>query len=96
MKNVTPLEKIAERQFKKMAEKAGCTVRKFDSRKYDPDLIVLVPGGRTVFFEFKREGEKPRPGQLKRHEELRELGFTVFVSYTAEEAFQQLRLAVNR
>ena len=38
-----------------------------------------MPGGSVVFVELKTTGEKPRKIQLKRHGELRELGFRVEV-----------------
>ena len=44
-----------------------------------PDRIVLLPRGKIGFVEVKRPGERPRPIQVKRIEELRELGFKVFV-----------------
>lgn len=44
-----------------------------------PDRIVLLPGARKGFVEVKAPGKKPRPLQLKRHEQLRNLGFHVFV-----------------
>lgn len=39
-----------------------------------PDLLVLKDG-RAFFVEVKRPGEKPRPLQEYRMNELRELGF---------------------
>ncbi|HHD7566826.1 TPA: VRR-NUC domain-containing protein, partial [Escherichia coli] len=44
-----------------------------------PDRIVLLPGGRIVFVECKAPGKPPRPDQLREHERLRKLGFTVVV-----------------
>jgi VRR-NUC domain. len=44
-----------------------------------PDRLLLLPGGKMAFAEVKRQGEKPRPLQLRRHETLRRLGFMVFV-----------------
>ena len=44
-----------------------------------PDRICLFPSGKIFFVEVKRPGAKPRPLQVKRHEELRELGFRVYV-----------------
>jgi hypothetical protein len=40
---------------------------------------VLLPKGKVGFVEVKRPGERPRPIQVKRIEELRKLGFKVFV-----------------
>lgn len=62
-------------------KKAGGMAYKFISpgRRSVPDRLVLLPGGRAVFVECKAPGEKPRPEQLREHERLRTLGFTVVV-----------------
>jgi len=44
-----------------------------------PDRIVLLPGGRILFVELKAPGEKPRPLQCKRAQQLAALGFQVLV-----------------
>ena len=44
-----------------------------------PDRMILLPGGRIGFVEVKAPGKKPRPLQVKRHGQLRALGFPVFV-----------------
>ena len=44
-----------------------------------PDRLVLFMGGRMAFCEVKAPGEKPRPLQVYRMEQLRKLGFKVFV-----------------
>ena len=44
-----------------------------------PDRLILLPKGKIGFVEVKRQGEKPRPLQVSRHNLLRKLGFKVFV-----------------
>lgn len=44
-----------------------------------PDRMVLLPDGKLSFVEVKAPGEKPRPLQIWRHEQLRQLGFRVAV-----------------
>lgn len=44
-----------------------------------PDRIILLPKGKVGFVEVKRPGQRPRPIQVKRIKQLRELGFKVFV-----------------
>ena len=44
-----------------------------------PDRMILLPGCRIGFVEVKAPGKKPRALQVKRHEQLRALGFPVFV-----------------
>lgn len=44
-----------------------------------PDRIVILPDGKVGFVEVKALGEEPRKLQLHRHEQLRLLGFQVYV-----------------
>ncbi len=44
-----------------------------------PDRLVLMPGGKMCFMELKAPGRKPRPLQVRRIEQLRALGFKVYV-----------------
>ena len=44
-----------------------------------PDRLILLPGGRMGFVEVKKPGKDPRALQLKRHKQIRSLGFQVFV-----------------
>lgn len=44
-----------------------------------PDRLILCPGGRVMFVEFKRPGGKPTPLQEAWHRKLRALGFKVEV-----------------
>ena len=50
-----------------------------------PDRLLLFPGGRLAFCEVKAPGEKPRPLQVHRLEQLRALGFKVYVVDGAEK-----------
>ena len=51
-----------------------------------PDRLVLLPGGRAAFVEAKAPGQKPRPLQARRMEQLRALGFRVYVLDRADGA----------
>ena len=44
-----------------------------------PDRIVIFPDGKIGFVEVKAPDEVPRKLQLYRHEQLRQLGFPVYV-----------------
>ena len=44
-----------------------------------PDRMVLLPEGRIAFVEVKAPGKKPRALQVKRHRQLKALGFSVYV-----------------
>lgn len=43
-----------------------------------PDRLVLLPGGKMAFVEVKAPGERMRPLQIKRKEQLESLGFRVY------------------
>ncbi len=75
------LEKDIERKLVKETKACQGMCLKFTSPSQTgvPDRIVLLPRGKIGFVEVKRPGERPRPIQVKRIEELRELGFKVFV-----------------
>ena len=44
-----------------------------------PDRMVLLPEAHIGFVEVKAPGQKPRAIQERRHEQLRKLGFKVFI-----------------
>ena len=74
-------EKQIEQKLVKAVRSAGGIAPKFVSPGYSgmPDRIVLLPGGHVGFVEVKAPGCSPRPLQLARHGQLRDLGFTVCV-----------------
>lgn len=74
-------EKTIERKLVAAVRKMGGLAPKFVSPGFDgmPDRIILLPGGVVGFVEVKVVGKRPRAIQLKRHDQLRELGFKVFV-----------------
>lgn len=74
-------EKEIEQALVKAVKARGGMCPKFTSPGMDgmPDRLVLLPQGRIGFVEVKAPGKKPRPLQVHRHEELRNLGFQVFV-----------------
>ena len=76
-----------------MVIKQGGLCLKFVSPGWEgaPDRLILFPEGRIFFVEVKRPGEKPRPLQLKRHEELRKLGFSVYVIDGKEQVRDLIR-----
>ena len=43
------------------------------------DHLILIPGGRPLFAEFKIKAEKPRVLQVRRHDTLGALGYDVVV-----------------
>lgn len=58
-----------------------------------PDRLVLLPGGRILWFELKRpKGGRFEPKQPHIHKMLRDLGFRVYVCKTKEEVDVALTL----
>lgn len=74
-------ESSIEKHLVAEVKKAGGIAYKFVSpgRRAVPDRLVLLPSGRAVFVECKAPSEKPRPEQLREHERLQALGFSVVV-----------------
>ena len=70
-----------EEKLVKAVKKAGGLCLKLVSPGYVgvPDRIVLVALGKIGFVEVKAPGKKPRKIQLKRHCELRALGFSTYI-----------------
>ena len=48
-------------------------------RRSWPDRMFMPPGGKPVFIEFKRPGEKPTALQAHTHVKLANLGYVVYV-----------------
>ena len=44
-----------------------------------PDRMVFLSDGKFAFVELKAKGKKPRPLQLKRMADFRQLGFRSFM-----------------
>lgn len=89
-------ESVIEKYLHDKVTAAGGTTRKFSSahRPNNPDRIVIWPEGfigfvqyiATIdFVECKAPGEKPRPGQVREHKRLRDMGCTVLVLDTKEK-----------
>lgn len=74
-------EKVIEQQLVKAVRAENGLCPKLVSPGTDgmPDRMVLLPEGRISFVEVKAPGQKPRPIQERRHEQLRNLGFKVAV-----------------
>ena len=74
-------EKVIERELVRAVKAVGGMCPKLISPGTDgmPDRIVLLPEARIGFVEVKAPGQKPRPLQERRHAQLRDLGFIVFV-----------------
>jgi hypothetical protein len=67
------LEKKIEERLRKKAKEAGGLAAKWVSPSMSgvPDRIVFLPGGKIIFVELKRPGEKPTALQVRIIEILR-------------------------
>lgn len=74
-------ERAIEEKLRIGSQKRGGLAMKFVSPGLVgvPDRIVVLPQGRIGFVELKAPGEKPRKIQVRRMEQLRKLGFPVYV-----------------
>lgn len=50
-----------------------------------PDRLVLMPGGRAIWVELKKDDGVLSPMQIKRRKELGWLGFEVYVLYGVDD-----------
>lgn len=80
------LERHVEDALVQHVAKAGGRALKFVSPGSDgqPDRLCLLPGGKILFVELKAPGKKPTPLQAKVHDQLRALGFDVYVADSKE------------
>ena len=80
-------EKAIERKLVAECRKHDLLCLKFSSSTDIgfPDRLVLADGGRASWVEVKSAGKKPRKAQIIRHEELRALGFHVYVIDNASQ-----------
>lgn len=74
------LEKQVEQYLIKQVKSLGGLSLKLTSLIGIPDRLVILPGGKVVFVELKRPGEKPRKVQVLRMRQLRRLGFKTYVA----------------
>lgn len=81
-------EVVAEQHLRVEVEARGGMCPKFidPARRGAPDRMVLLPGGKVIFVEMKREGT----GTVKKHQEryhadLRALGHRVEVLWSKED-----------
>ena len=85
-------EKQIEHNLVDETEKRGGMAPKFVSPGLSgmPDRLVLLPDAKMGFVELKSPGKKPRVLQEKRHRDLRNLGYRVYVLNRAEKVKEVL------
>jgi hypothetical protein len=83
-------EKLLEGRGRVRAERLGCLVIKiWPTRSGLPDRLVLAPGGRLAFVEWKTPKGRVSPVQQAMFDRLARLGFPVAVVRSQKE-FQKM------
>ena len=79
-------ESQIETKLVQAVRQTGGLALKFISPGFNgvPDRLLLFSGGSVAFCEVKAPGQKPRPLQVHRMEQLRALGFSVYVVDSVE------------
>ncbi len=90
-------ERDVERKLVRAVRDSGGLALKFVSPGMAgvPDRLILFPGSRAAFCEVKAPGEKPRPLQVHRVEQLRALGFRVYVVDSEEKIGEVIRAILS-
>lgn len=90
------LERSVEKPVVEYFRRRGCVCLKLNliGSTGWPDRLILAPGGRLAFVEFKRPGEQLRRNQPQRVQLLRNLGFYVGVFDNVEESIRELEAAL--
>ena len=85
-------ERVIEKKLIRAVHQSGGLALKFVSPGMAgvPDRLLLFPGSRAAFAEVKAPGEKPRLLQVHRMEQLRKLGFRVYVVDSEEKIGEML------
>ena len=74
-------EKAIEQKLVQAVRRSGGLALKLVCPGFNgaPDRLLLFMEGKVAFCEVKAPGQKPRPLQVHRMEQLRKMGFKVFV-----------------
>ena len=74
-------EKKIEQKLVQAVRDIGGLALKFVSPGCDgvPDRLILIAYGKVAFVEVKAKGKKPRPIQIRRINQIKNLGFLVFI-----------------
>jgi hypothetical protein len=56
-----------------------------------PDILVVAPGGRTLWIETKSKGGRLSPAQREMHDKLRAMGHDVRVAVLWREGVEHVR-----
>lgn len=87
---------IEQRAIRRLYARLGCLqLKTSEPLRHYPDRLVLMPGGRIVWVEFKQPGESQTAAQKYVASELRTLGFDVY-TVTNDDEYVELLSNLNR
>jgi len=91
-------ERDIEAYLVRRAKELAGEVRKVKwiGRRGAPDRVVFLSGGKTLWVELKRPGQKANPHQLREHGCLRGMGQTVVVVDSLDEIEELLKWATTQ
>jgi hypothetical protein len=91
------LEKAIERRFVQNMKRLGIVALKLNlsGNVGWPDRMILLPGGRPLFIEFKVATSAPRKIQRNRHKKLKDLGYEIRVFSCATKATRYVTSAAK-
>lgn len=90
-------EKALQNEFEQWLRLNGYMYRREPTHKATTapvgctDFLIVLPGARVCWIEYKTETGRLRPEQEAYHEQLRALGHNVYVCRSLPEAIQCLR-----
>jgi len=97
-KSARPLEREVENKFASKIRKLGCKCYKFEVKgeKGVADRLVFIPGGITIFIEFKRIGclSNTTPHQKVFLREMKEMEFIAIATDSFDYALTLVKAAI--
>ena len=93
MSKLIESEKVLEKKLVKWIKEAGGKCLKLSSQFNTglPDRMILLPKGHIFYCEVKSTGKKPSKMQEIIHNEIRALGFRVYVVDSTEALSEMLK-----
>ena len=93
MSKLIESEKVLEKKLVKWIKEAGGKCLKLSSQFNTglPDRMILLPKGHIFYCELKSTGKKPTKIQEILHNEIRALGFNVYVVDSTEALSEMLK-----
>ena len=85
-------ESDIERAFCRKLQKRGCLTPKISDNPGWPDRLVIMPGGKHCFVEFKRPGGKLSAIQTVVIAQISKLGHCVFVIDSYDDEYVEFVL----